>query len=61
MEYEFLTHLGANISGSTDSFSIILGSLESPLSELYGQKEISAIESVDLEIFTFKVVGGQIG
>ena len=48
-------YLNANISGSTDSFSIILGSLESPWSGLSGRKEISPIGLVDLKIFTFKV------
>ena len=49
-----LPSLNANISRFTDPFSIILGSLESPCSGLYKQKS-SPIESLDPEIFTFKV------
>ncbi|GET63172.1 hypothetical protein GLOIN_2v1766788 [Rhizophagus irregularis DAOM 181602=DAOM 197198] len=50
-----LPSLDANISRFTDPFSIILGSLESPCSGLYRQKKSSPIESLDPEIFTFKV------
>ncbi|PKC64970.1 hypothetical protein RhiirA1_461644 [Rhizophagus irregularis] len=50
-----LPSLDANISRFTDPFSIILGSLESPCSGLYRQKKSSLIESLDPEIFTFKV------
>ena len=50
-----LPSLDANISRFTDPFSIILGSLESPCSGLYRRKKSSPIESLDPEIFTFKV------
>ncbi|UZO23394.1 uncharacterized protein OCT59_015734 [Rhizophagus irregularis] len=50
-----LPSLDANISRFTDPFSIILGSLESPCSGLYRRKKSSLIESLDPEIFTFKV------
>ena len=50
-----LPSLNANISRFTDPFSIILGSLESPCSGLYRRKKSSPIESLDPEIFTFKV------
>ncbi|PKK41314.1 hypothetical protein RhiirC2_804904 [Rhizophagus irregularis] len=51
-----LPSLNANISRFTDSFSIILGLLESPYSGLYRQKKSSLIESLDLKIFMFKVL-----
>ncbi|PKK42521.1 hypothetical protein RhiirC2_804475 [Rhizophagus irregularis] len=47
-----LPSLDTNISRFTDPFSIILGSLKSPCSGLYRRKKI---ESLDPEIFTFKV------
>ncbi|UZO07157.1 uncharacterized protein OCT59_027452 [Rhizophagus irregularis] len=50
-----LPSLNANISRFTYPFSIILGSLESPCSGLYRRKKSSPIESLDPEIFTFKV------
>jgi hypothetical protein len=50
-----LPSLNANISRFTDPFSIILDSLKSPYSGLYRRKKNSPIESLDLEIFTFKV------
>ena len=50
-----LPFLNANISRFTDPFSIILGLLESPCSGLYRRKKNSPIESLDPEIFTFKV------
>ena len=50
-----LLSLNANISRFTDPFSIILGLLESPYSGLYRRKKSSPIESLDPEIFTFKV------
>ncbi|CAB4438737.1 unnamed protein product [Rhizophagus irregularis] len=50
-----LPSLDANISRFTNPFSIILGSLESPCSGLYRRKKSSPIESLDPEIFTFKV------
>ncbi|CAB4407033.1 unnamed protein product [Rhizophagus irregularis] len=50
-----LPSLNANISRFTDLFSIILGLLESPCSGLYRRKKSSSIESLDPEIFTFKV------
>ncbi|CAB4429060.1 unnamed protein product [Rhizophagus irregularis] len=50
-----LPSLNTNISRFTDPFSIILGSLESPCSGLYRRKKSSPIESLDPEIFTFKV------
>ncbi|CAB4406125.1 unnamed protein product [Rhizophagus irregularis] len=50
-----LPFLNANISRFTNPFSIILGSLESPCSGLYRRKKSSPIESLDPEIFTFKV------
>ncbi|UZO23370.1 uncharacterized protein OCT59_015711 [Rhizophagus irregularis] len=49
---EFLTYI---IKKSTDPFFIILGSLESSCSGLYRRKKSSPIESLDSEIFTFKV------
>ena len=55
MSESVTSSLSANISRSTDPFSIILGSLESPWSGLYGQKKSSPIGSLDSEIFTFKV------
>ena len=51
----FLTYLNANISGSTDPLSIILGLLESPRSGLHGRKESSPIGLIGPEIFAFKV------
>ncbi|PKC63263.1 hypothetical protein RhiirA1_421627 [Rhizophagus irregularis] len=50
-----LPSLDANISRFTDPVSIILGLLESPCSGLYNRKKSLPIESLDLEIFTFKV------
>ncbi|GET50371.1 hypothetical protein RhiirA1_430189 [Rhizophagus irregularis] len=50
-----LSSLNENILRSTDSFFIILGSLESPYSGLYRRKKSSPIESLDSEIFIFKV------
>ena len=50
-----LPSLNANISRSTDPFFIILGLLESPCSGLYRRKKSLPIESLDSEIFTFKV------
>ncbi|PKC11238.1 hypothetical protein RhiirA5_354526 [Rhizophagus irregularis] len=50
-----LPSLDANISRFTDPFSIILDLLESPCSGLYNRKKSLPIESLDLEIFTFKV------
>jgi hypothetical protein len=50
-----LPSLDANNSRFTDPFSIILGLLESPCSGLYRRKKSSPIESLDPEIYTFKV------
>ena len=50
-----LPSLDANISRFTDPFSIILGLLESPCSGLYRRKKSSLIESLDPEIYMFKV------
>ncbi|PKY58714.1 hypothetical protein RhiirA4_412215, partial [Rhizophagus irregularis] len=50
-----LPSLNANISRFTDPFSIILDSLESPYSGLYRRIKNSPIESLDSEIFMFKV------
>jgi hypothetical protein len=50
-----LPSLDANNSRFTDLFSIILGLLESPCSGLYRRKKSSPIESLDPEIYTFKV------
>ncbi|CAB4423111.1 unnamed protein product [Rhizophagus irregularis] len=50
-----LPSLDANISRFTDPFSTILGLLESPCPGLYRRKKSSPIESLDPEIFAFKV------
>ncbi|PKC09363.1 hypothetical protein RhiirA5_356831, partial [Rhizophagus irregularis] len=50
-----LPYLVTNISRFTDPFSIILSLLENSCSGLYRRKKSSPIESLDPEIFTFKV------